>query len=1102
MRLLPYSATWALLLSASAAYAQKPLPATIPPLVNSGEAVKEGIALHDKDQFEAALAHYATVTPGDSLYAAVQGEMSLTYLAAKRYPEAIEAAQRALNLRYADPQPYITLGSAEDESKHPEKAVAAYQAGLKRFPYYQSLWYNLAVTQIGAKQFQPGLSSLQRSLELRPTHAGSHYALAKLAARQGQTSHAMLSLLTYLLIQPDSESSNSVLVELEKQASHAADIAETDRIPAFLPNEAFRELDLLLDSKVALRKDYTSKVKFDANLVKQLQLLVEKFPSTTASPDDLWLRLYGPLVEGLRQGENLTAATYFILSSADDKKAAQWVKGNKSKVDKMLEALSPAILRFREQQPLVREGKPTMLKGWFDDDARLQGIGAGTMQGEERHFTGPWMFLTNTGAIEEEGEYGPDFKRTGVWRSYGPNGQLTRTAPYVNGQVHGLVRDFHDNGQPSADMNFAQGKNEGEMKIYNYCGTLEEVRTFRQGLLEGPYTTFYSDGKPRLRVQMRADKQEGPQTTLYPNGVVEVEYTYVADKKQGPFLVNYPDKTPEKRGAYEQDELHGPYTEYFSNGQLMNTGTYTRGKRTGVWKEYFADGKLSSERTYDENGELHGTYHDYDYQGRLVSDNDYEHGRTTRQRYYNPATKATLLDNAIKKGRVAIATFNLDGISKGSGFYLNGQTDGEWRWTYANGQPQRVRHFQKGQLEGVAEDYYANGQLKSRTTYHNDEQEGAYESFYRDGQRYQTGYYRNGQPQGAWREYYADGSVREEYELHKGQRNGPNRSLAPNGKLTELRIYEFGRKMQTLTYDTLGRVVSDVQLQPGTKEVSFNHPGGKLRYRTAVSCYENQGPAAWFYSSGQPNATVSFVADKREGAFKSLYATGKTNLEGQFSNGDREGEWREYYPSGQLRSKTGYREGNLDGVTSTFYENGQPELEQHFLYGAAQGVARYYNPAGELLVEKLFERGDVVGFRDGRNPAASWQPIERMAGTIKTAFANGKPALDETIEAGQRAGTRTAYYSSGQVFRRMTFKDGLITGALTSYYPNGKLMEEEQYLHDERHGRCSYYRPDGTLERTETYRSGEQLGPTVYYNAKGQPTKTEIHWNQYVYEGK
>lgn len=1117
MQLRSYGAVLALLAAAPlAAQAQKTaaLPATpaatatapaitLPPLVDSRQAITQAVTLYDQGDYTGAIALHRSITPGDTLYAAAQSELATSYIALEKYQEAVEAASRALAQPYHDPQPYIALSWAEEELKHPEKAQAAYDTGLKYFPYNQSLWFNQGVFQVATRQFAPGFASLQRGVTLKPTHPNSHYQLAYVASRQGHTSHAMLSMLTYLLLQP-AASSHNMLVALEQQAARTAVLEEADKIAPFTPNTAFQELDALLDSKIALRKDYVSKVKFDAALVKQLQLLVEKFPATpSATADDFWLRLYGPLVAQLRLNDNLTTATYLALASADDKKAAQWIKGNKSRIEKFYTAVSPALLQIREQQPFVHDGKPVLAKGWFDDNGTLNGIGEGTVEGEERRFTGPWLFVDENGASQQQGLYSADFKRTGPWRLYYPTGVLERTATYRNGELDGLVRDYHDNGQPAVEATYVNGKTEGVLKVFSYCGELSETRTFRAGDLNGSYRELYPDGKTKMQVEMRADKQEGVKTYFYPDGIKEYEYTYLDGKKLGAFLVNYADGTPEKRGSYDQDELHGPYTEYFSNRQLQNTGTYTHGKQTGVWKSYFADGRISDERSFDEAGELHGTFRDYNYQGKLYSEVEYEHGRITRQRYFDPATVSRLQDTPVpKKGRVAVQLYGVEAGISGTGAYVDGFMEGEWRWNYSNGLLQQIRHYKQGQQQGPALEYYANGQLKQRTSYESGQLAGSFESFLRDGQRYQTGYYRAGQQQGLWREFYADGQVSEEYEMHQGQKNGPTRSFAPNGKLTESRVYGFGRKLQLTTYDTLGRAVSHVALRPDTKEFTFTFPGGQPHYRTQVACYENRGPARWYHPNGQPEVEFSYEADQRHGPYKAYFSGGKLRQEGVFRNGEQHGEWKDYYPSGQVRFVRSYRYGSLDGEARHYFANGQLETVQTYLYSTVEGPSRYYNPAGELLEENLYEHGALVAFRGGANPTQPWQQLEKMAGPMNTTFANGKPAASQTVRGGVIDGVRTSYYSSGQVFRRMTFQDGLLTGPLTSFYADGKLMEEEGYLHGELHGRSRYYRPDGTLERTETYRSGEKLGPTVYYDAKGKPTKTEVYWNNYVYEGK
>ncbi|TGE21972.1 tetratricopeptide repeat protein [Hymenobacter aquaticus] len=1076
-----------------------------PTLANSTQILREAVALHDQGKYPEAISQYLTVPASDTAYVRVQHELALSYLSNKQYKEAVEAGRRAIALRVHNPQVYNIVAAAEEELGNVPAALKLYAEGLRQFPYSQALWQNQGITLSSSGDAKGALASLQRSAELMPVRANTHFALGYLALRQGQTAHALLGLLTFLAIQPDGARSNSVLVMAEQLASNAVELDAKDRLPSTQPNAAFQELDELLNSKVALRKDYVSKVKFDANVVKQLQLLVEKFPAADADPNDFLLRFYSPMIRALRQEDNLTAFTYLALSSANDKKAAQWVKSNKARVTKMGQAVADALNELRTYQVVQRDGKAQRLKGWYNDDDQLVAIGDGEKGAKDFSMRGPWLLIDEEGSVTEEGSFSASSLRTGTWRVFFPDGQVQMVKSYDDqGKLHGAYTEYHDNGAISAVGTYVHGALDGPLKLHRYCGSVSEVRPFKQGEITGESVFYYADGKVEGRTNYRAGKKEGADINNYPDGTLEAEYAFVADQRQGPFVVNYPDKTLERKGAYDKNELHGPYTGYFPNGKVFQTGTYDHGKIVGLWKEYYRTGKLSSEETHNAAGELHGTYRDYDADGVLSMEQEYELGRITRVTFFDKAGKV-LAKTDVKKGKTPVQGLRPTGKPRYTGAYLNGQPDGEWRWTYRNGTTETIRHYSGGKLNGLVEQYHANGKLKSRQNYTDGEADGYYESFYEDGQPQQTGFYQHDQRQGLWRDYYVDGRLSEEYYFRNDAQEGPSRSFTPAGKLAEQRRYEAGRLLQVVALDSTGKEISRQEITPETKEYALRYPSGNVRYRMPMLCYDEQGSGAWLTPGGAPEATIGMRRGQREGAYTGTWYTGKTVAEGQFKGGSREGEWKTYFPSGALSTRGPYRNGKLEGEWTTYFENGKTESVGTYRDGELEGPFRVYNMLGELLVEKHYEQGNIIGYRAGGadgQPKGEVTAFETGNGPLKTQFANGKPAVEEAYKDLYVDGTRTYYYSTGQVYRRSHTQNSVLTGKLETFYPDGKPMEEENYLHDELHGRCRYYRPDGTLEREVTYRSGERSGPTVYYDAQGKPTRTDYYWNNYVYGSK
>jgi antitoxin component YwqK of YwqJK toxin-antitoxin module len=1098
MHLRHYGAALALLTLPGLSQAQTTAAPTLP---DAKKLIKEGVALHDAEKYDEAAARYGLVTPGDSAYALAQGELAVSLIAAKKYAEGIAAAQRSLAHDAFRPGLYSTLASGYEGLKEPEKATKAYADGLKLYPYNDNILLNKGAAELNANQLASALVTLQRAIELRLGRPAGHRLLGLAAARQGHTTHAMLSWLLYLAIEPNGPYSNAILVNLERMAQNVPVLEPKDMLAPVSPNTVFEELDQLITSKVALDAGYVSKVKFKASIVKQLQLIVEKYPEAADPATDLWARVYGPTIKALREGDNLNTFTYLILSSAEDKTAQQWVKSNKSRLDKLINAVDGPLLALRDQQPL-----PTgtgRVAAWYDDGV-LEALGPGEKDAQGKmQPTGDWLLIGKDGSVVQRGAFASG-KRTGKWLVLRPDGTTEAEEQYAEGKRDGLTRHFYVGGQLKSESPYRQGKLEGLNKQFGESGEVRETQQLVNNDYEGDALEYYPSGTVNGRIAMKADKRNGRTESVYPDGTLEVKGAYAEGKPQGETLVYYPDKTLEKKANYDQGELNGPYADYFPSGKPRTIGQYTKGKHTGAWKEFYANGQPSLEEAYDANGDRQGPAVDYDEQGRRQAVILYEHGLIVRMTSYDAAGKV-LADIPTKKGRVAVKSFDADGRLKDTGEVENGYLAGEWKMYYPDGTLRELKHYgTKARQVGLSETYYANGQLRQRRQYSPEgEAEGYFEQYYADGVLRQTGFLHEGQNQGVWKAYYPTGKLSQEQEFFKGDLSGPLRSYTPGGKLTEERLYAFGKLRELTAYDSTGKVVDHYAQLPTLKEVVRHYPGrpAQAMHRASVRSGVYEGPSTWLYASGKPESEMPMHSGKRYGHYQAHYPNGQLRTEGQYLNGNRYGQFSNYYASGQLSSQGSYRADEPVGEWKYFFPNGQ--LEKVMTYddeGEVHGQYLLYNPAGELLLKRQYVGGTLVGYlAPGAAADAKPQPLSAAGGTIQAAFANGKPATTQSYRQSYPDAQWVSYYSSGQVFRRTNYQKGQLSGPLLSYWPSGKLMEEENYLHDELHGRCRYYRPDGTLEREENYRAGERSGPSITYDAQGKPTATTYYWNNSEY---
>jgi len=1106
---LPYAGLLVAGLAAPAVTLAQTVAPAAAPLVSATVLVKEGVALHDEGKYDEAIARYRQVLPGDSTYAQAQAELALSLMMAGKYQESAEIARRAQLLDPFEPQNFATLADDYEGLKQLPESRQTYAASLKLFPYSENLWLNQGIMELNQHQLGPALASLERAVVLRPGKGSGHRLLGKAAAQQGQLAHTMISLLTFLAIEPLGERSHDVLVDLERLSQGVPIVEAADQVPAVAPNAAFEELDQLLAAKVALTPGYTSKVKFQAAIVKQLQLLVEKFPVDADPASDFWVRAYAPLVKALQQGDNLTAFTYLILQSADDKAAQQWVKANKTRLEKLSQAISGPLLSLRDRQPLAGASAP--VPAWYDGGL-LEALGSGQRDAKgDVEPTGNWVLIGKDGSIEQRGAFDANHKRTGQWQQLRPDGSVESELPYAAGELEGTVRHYYPGGQLHSEATYRAGKAEGTSKKYAEDGHLLETRQLAKGDYEGEAVDYYASNRPSFKVLMHADEKNGALERYYPDGTLQLREQYAQGKAEGEHLAYYPDKTPERKMTYAQDKPTGAYTSYFANGQPHEAGQFARGKRAGTWREYFSNGKVSVEKSYDEAGELHGAYHDYDWQGRHFSDSQYEHGRLVRATSLDPATGKPRpgAEFNLRKGRTTLKAYDAEGRLHSAGDVENGNLVGEWKIYYPDGTLREVEHYgPAGVRTGLNEVYYASGQLRLRHSYDEKGQaSGYFEQYYPDGQLQQTGYELNGQNEGQWQGYYPNGQLSQSRQMFRDELSGETRSYTPAGQLTEARFYSYGHLKQLTAYDSTAKVLNKQDLSPAAKELLLYFPGSASRpvlSRAALVNGVYEGPFAWLLPTGQPESTMTMREGKRYGPYRRQFAGGQAEVETTYLDGKRYGAYSNYFADGTPRVRGRYLSDEQVGEWTHFFANGQVQRIEHYNdEGELDGIARYFNPAGELLLERRYEQGRLVGFAGpgatAGGPAGAAQVLPLGGGAIKTTFANGKPAADEAFAHNYPSGTFTYYYASGQVYRRESYQKGVMSGPRLSYWPSGKPLAEEYYLHDELHGRCRYYRPDGTLEREETYRVGERQGPSITYDAKGRVLRREHYWNNALY---
>jgi tetratricopeptide (TPR) repeat protein len=181
--------------------------------------VNEGVAYHDKGDYEGAISRYDKALELDKNNLLALAEKSFSLLSMQKYKEAIKCCQKAIDTHPGDPSlktVYVTYGNVYDALKKTDKSIEVYDEGIKQFPDFYLLYFNKAITLLSVKKEDEARASFQKAVRLNPKHASSHNAIARLADKNKEVIPAVLAYGRFLAVEPQSERAKENLRSLQK----------------------------------------------------------------------------------------------------------------------------------------------------------------------------------------------------------------------------------------------------------------------------------------------------------------------------------------------------------------------------------------------------------------------------------------------------------------------------------------------------------------------------------------------------------------------------------------------------------------------------------------------------------------------------------------------------------------------------------------------------------------------------------------------------------------------------------------------------------------------------------------------------------------------
>jgi tetratricopeptide (TPR) repeat protein len=332
-----------------AAAQQLPEPKLTPAPLNEAQAtaIREGVTLHDRGDFDGAIRKYESVLAENPSNVLALYELGYAYSAKKEYKKALEVAYRGAGYKSEQLAGfYLLIGNNLDLTGESDKAIEVYKKGIKLFPGDGLLHYNLAIAYRSKGKLDEARKTLKAGLAAAPAHASSHLMLALIFYNSGYKAPALLAAARFLTLEPASQRSPAAVRLLRTVLGGGAtaggkpnEINLTLDLGSKKDEGDFSAVETTLGLSAALALMEKEKEKTEAQkLVGQMEtvLAVLAEQSEKKKQSTFVQQFYVPYFIELKQRGHVEAFVYHSLQSSGLPGLREWMEANSGRVMQFL----------------------------------------------------------------------------------------------------------------------------------------------------------------------------------------------------------------------------------------------------------------------------------------------------------------------------------------------------------------------------------------------------------------------------------------------------------------------------------------------------------------------------------------------------------------------------------------------------------------------------------------------------------------------------------------------------------------------------------------------------------------------------------------------
>ena len=311
------------------------------------QLIKEGIGLHDRGDYDGAIAKYEEVLRDNPNNDWALYELAYSYQMKKDYRKSLDIAYKGAQYKSDNLTGFhLLIGNNLDELGESKKAVEVYKKAIKLKPDVQLLYYNLAITYFRLNEMEEAKKNLKRAAFMDPNHASTHLVLTQLFNNQRHKTPALFAVMRFLVIEPRSRRSTNaykVFSELMRGGVSPGKTPNNINILVDLGGNKeegdFGALEMAIGLTKAAGVTEKNKDKSEAQLlVDQLSTYLAIVSEVDPKGDKskfTWA-YYIPYFIELKKKNYIEPFAYYISQTSNMSGVPEWLQANESRVNEFV----------------------------------------------------------------------------------------------------------------------------------------------------------------------------------------------------------------------------------------------------------------------------------------------------------------------------------------------------------------------------------------------------------------------------------------------------------------------------------------------------------------------------------------------------------------------------------------------------------------------------------------------------------------------------------------------------------------------------------------------------------------------------------------------